>query len=241
MNQSDQLDQIAPALAAAQASLNAAKKDKVNPHFKSQYATLQSVWDAAREVLAPNGLSVIQTFEKTDGKLMDIRTTLLHKSGQWIAGVLSLAPQQANPQGIGSAITYGRRYALAAILGIVADEDDDGNQASHSDEAPRQASRPSPAPQSAPKRIETPVKAAPVKSGGWRDMPVPKFIKKYAGATMGEMEGKDVLWWAENYTPKEFKGAISEADIAFRKALDVARDEINGILNESEEQTDVPY
>ena len=137
MNQSDQLDQLAPALAAAQASLHAAKKDKENPHFRSQYATLQSIWDAAREVLAPNGLSVIQTFEKTDGRLMDIRTTLLHKSGQWIAGVLSLAPQQANPQGIGSAITYGRRYALAAILGIVADEDDDGNQASHND-APQQ-------------------------------------------------------------------------------------------------------
>ncbi len=238
MNQSDQLDQLAPALAAAQASLNAAKKDKVNPHFKSQYATLQSVWDSAREVLAPNGLSVIQTFEKTDGKLMDIRTTLLHKSGQWIAGVLSLAPQQANPQGIGSAITYGRRYALAAILGIVADEDDDGNQASVEHPEPKKVSTPQRVAYIAPTSSGLHKPTAPT---GWRGVLVPKFIKKYAGATMGEMEGKDVLWWAENYVPKEFKGAISEADIAFRKALDVARDDINGILNEPEQTEEIPF
>lgn len=128
--QSTELNHLATALAKAQASLSAAAKDGKNPHFKSKYATLQSIWDAAREVLAPNGLSVAQTFRETDGARMDITTTLLHSSGQWIAGTLSMIPQQSTPQGIGSAITYGRRYALAAILGIVADEDDDGNAAS---------------------------------------------------------------------------------------------------------------
>lgn len=130
MNQSNELNHLATALAKAQASLSAAAKDGKNPHYKSKYATLQSIWDSAREVLAPNGLSVAQTFQQTDGAKMDITTTLLHSSGQWIAGTLSMIPQQSTPQGIGSAITYGRRYALAAMLGIVADEDDDGNAAS---------------------------------------------------------------------------------------------------------------
>jgi len=226
MNQSDQLDQLAPALAAAQASLNAAKKDKVNPHFKSQYATLQSVWDSAREVLAPNGLSVIQTFEKTDGKLMDIRTTLLHKSGQWMAGVLSLAPQQANPQGIGSAITYGRRYALAAILGIVADEDDDGNQASHSDDSPRQASRPQPAPQSAPKRTETPVTAP---SGDWRKHAI--HFGKQKGMLLGSLGTESLRWWMDDWQPKPYQGKIDDEAMALRVMLDRAKNELTRQTN----------
>lgn len=230
MNQSDKIDLLATALVAAQPSLTAAKKDAVNPHFQSQYATLQSVWESAREVLAPNGLCVVQTFEQTDGRLMSIRTTLMHVSGQWIAGVLSMAPQQANPQGIGSAITYGRRYALAAILGIVADEDDDGNNATHDKSerpqyrAPLPPKPASPAPSRTPSRPDTNLSGSNV----WRLTVVPKFIKKYAGLTLGDMETKDVLWWANNYTPKEFKGVISEADIAFRHSLDAAKAELEG-------------
>jgi hypothetical protein len=127
---SDALDQLGAALAKAQAKLKPASKDGTNPHFKSSYATLGSIWDAAREVLSPNGLSVIQSFEATEGDTVAITTTLLHTSGQFMGGTLTLRPTKADPQGLGSAITYGRRYALAAILGIVADEDDDGNAAS---------------------------------------------------------------------------------------------------------------
>jgi len=131
MNQSTEIAQLAAALVKAQAALKPASKDGTNPHFKSSYATLQSVWDAARAVLTPNGLSVVQAFnESPSGETLNITTTLLHSSGQWMAGTLTLKPTKADPQGMGSAITYGRRYALAAILGIVADEDDDGNAAS---------------------------------------------------------------------------------------------------------------
>jgi len=228
MNQSEKIDQLAIALAKAQPSLSAARKDAVNPHFKSQYATLQSVWDSAREVLAPNGLSVVQTFEKTDGRLMDIRTTLMHTSGQWIAGVLSLAPQQANPQGIGSAITYGRRYALAAILGIVADEDDDGNNATEPGRAPAQYKAPT-----APKATQThtepesPAERQETHSLGWRAFRVPKFIKAHFGKELGEMPQKDILWWSANYVPKPYQGQISPNDVAFREALDAAKAELS--------------
>lgn len=217
MNQSEKIDQLATALSKAQPSLSAARKDATNPHFKSQYATLQSIWDAAREVLAPNGLSVVQTFEATDGKLMNIRTTLMHTSGQWIAGVLSMAPQQANPQGIGSAITYGRRYALASILGIVADEDDDGNGSV--EEGREKPVYRAPAGKSAPAHTESlPDDGSPA---DWRKCPVPAFIKG-KGATVGEMSEKDLLWWGNNYTPKPFKGSIPQGDQDFRDALTAA-------------------
>lgn len=131
MNQSPEIKDLVAALVKAQAQLKPATKDGTNPHFKSSYATLQSVWDAARAVLTPNNLAVTQTFDsRSDGEEVRIATTLMHVSGQWISGTLALKPTKNDPQGAGSAITYGRRYALAAILGIVAEEDDDGNAAS---------------------------------------------------------------------------------------------------------------
>lgn len=229
MNQSENLNELAKALAAAQASLQGAKKSATNPHFKNDYATLQDVWNAAREVLAPNGLSVVQTYEATDGKLMNIRTTLLHTSGQWIAGVLSMAPQQATPQGIASASTYGRRYGLASILGIVADEDDDGNNAEEPGRAGpvyrAAAARSAPGatePHAEPKK--------PATASEWRETIVPKFIKKYAGERLGKMPENDLLWWAHNYTPKPFGTATSpsQADLDFRAVLDQAKLELDG-------------
>lgn len=235
MNQSEKLDQLATALAKAQASLSGAKKSATNPHFKNDYATLQDVWNAAREVLAPNGLSVVQTYEPTDGKLMNIRTTLLHTSGQWIAGVLSMAPQQATPQGIASASTYGRRYGLASILGIVADEDDDGNNAEEAGRA-KPVYRAAPAPKAAdPLPTQETLTTATETASGWRSVIVPKFIKKYAGERLGKMPEKDLLWWCNNYSPKPFGNNPnpSQADLDFRASLDEAKNELEG--------ADVPY
>jgi hypothetical protein len=226
MNQSAELDKLATALAKAQASLSGAKKSALNPHFKNNYATLQDVWEAAREVLAPNGLSVVQTYEATDGKLMNIRTTLLHESGQWIAGVLSMAPQQANPQGIASASTYGRRYGLASILGIVADEDDDGNDASEEGRAKPVYRAPAPRATQTHTEPESPAERKETHSLGWRAFRAPKFIKAHFGKELGEMPQKDILWWAANYTPKPYQGQISPNDVAFRKALDAAKAEL---------------
>jgi len=149
MKSSSELKDLATALSKAQGQLKPASKDGVNPHFKSSYSTLQSVWDSCRAILTANGLSVAQTFAEGPEGAVTVQTTLLHSSGQWISGDLVLKSVKNDPQGIGSAITYGRRYALAAIVGIVSDEDDDANSASHAP-APRQASTTLPAANLAP-------------------------------------------------------------------------------------------
>jgi hypothetical protein len=129
MNQSENIHELAAALAKAQGEMQAAIKDSVNPFFKSKYADLGSVWDAARPVLSKNGLCIIQSTEvATDGKVIMV-TTLAHSSGQWIKSYLPLNPSKNDSQGIGAAITYLRRYSLSALVGVVCDDDDDGETA----------------------------------------------------------------------------------------------------------------
>ncbi len=126
---SAQIDRIADALAKAQAQIRAAAKDRENPHLRTRYATLASVWDAAREALTSNGLSVTQPSSfSMEKKTVLVVTVLLHPSGQWIRNELELPVAQATPQGIGSVITYARRYALSAVVGIAPDDEteDDG-------------------------------------------------------------------------------------------------------------------
>ena len=128
MNKSESIAQLAEALSKAQAEMAGAKKDMANPFFKSKYADLASVWDACREPLGKYGLSVSQMPETRDTYVV-VTTMLMHSSGEWLANELAMMPVKNDPQGIGSCITYIRRYSLAAIVGI-APEDDDGNQAS---------------------------------------------------------------------------------------------------------------
>ena len=135
------MKELASALAKAQGMMKAAIKDSTNPHFKSKYADLTSVWEACRDALTKNGLSVVQSTD-FDGDTVWIETILLHSSGEHIKGRYPLRPQQQTPQGYGSAISYARRYALAAMVGVVSD-DDDGNEASKP--APRRDA-PAPAP-----------------------------------------------------------------------------------------------
>lgn len=126
---SETIDKIAPAFVKAQAACNGAKKSSNNPHFKSKYADLSAVWDACESALEVNKLSVLQGLgEVIDGK-MQIETMLLHESGQWIKSLASIPLPKSDPQGYGSASTYARRYTLAALMGIV-QEDDDGYAAS---------------------------------------------------------------------------------------------------------------
>ena len=128
--QSAEIGEIAAALSVAQAEINPAEKNATNPHLKNKYANISAIYDAVREVLPKHGLCVVQTMLPTDGTRAHVRTTLAHKSGQWFASecVMPL-DRQGGAQGMGSAITYARRYSLSAILGVVADEDDDGNGA----------------------------------------------------------------------------------------------------------------
>lgn len=120
---SEQINELAKALNAVQKKITGAKKDADNPFFKSKYADLESVWDACREPLTENGLSVTQFL---NGEALV--TMLLHSSGQWIKGEQKIYTKDNSPQAFGSAITYARRYGLAAIVGIV-QVDDDGQAA----------------------------------------------------------------------------------------------------------------
>ena len=128
MRTSAEITEIAQALIGFQASIEAAPKDAENPFFKARYADLATVWGVCRKALGDHGLAVIQS-PGFDGGRVTLTTRVVHKSGQWLEGELSMQPMKNDPQAIGSCITYARRYALSAMLGVVTEEDDDGNAA----------------------------------------------------------------------------------------------------------------
>lgn len=136
---------LAVAMAKAQAEMNNPAKDSINPHFKSRYADLAAVLDAIKPVLLRHGLSVMQ-FPCELEESAALTTLLVHAaSGEWIETCIKLRPVKADPQGVGSALTYMRRYCLQAVAGVTAEEDDDGNAATHRQSAPQPAKQPAPA------------------------------------------------------------------------------------------------
>ena len=126
MKKSESIKQLASALAVFHIKVDVIKKDAKNPFFKSTYASLSNILDAIKIPLAESDLSFSQHPMGENG----LSTILMHKSGEWIGSHFTMKPVKNDPQGIGSCITYMRRYALAAILGLNIDEDDDGNAAS---------------------------------------------------------------------------------------------------------------
>jgi len=129
IEQSESIAALSKALTQVQGSVEGAVKGKVNPAFKSKYADLTSVWEACREPLVMNGLSVVQFPGEMIDNRMTLTTQLSHESGEWMRCTLSIPLTKADAQGYGSAVTYARRYALAAVVGVCP-EDDDGNAAS---------------------------------------------------------------------------------------------------------------
>ncbi|MFQ5808195.1 MAG: ERF family protein [Armatimonadota bacterium] len=135
-NHSERLGDLAAALARAQAQIDPAEADGVSSVGNGddgrlyRYATLTSVWKAVRTALTENGLSVVQTCEPGEVGELRLVTTLLHQSGQWISGTMVVPLPTRTPQGYGSALTYARRYGLAAMVGLSVDRDDDGTAAS---------------------------------------------------------------------------------------------------------------
>ncbi len=123
MKHSETIGKLAEALSKAQGEMSNAAKDKDNPFFKSSYADLASVWDACRGPLSKNGLCVLQAIDSVDGRLI-LSTKLVHLSGEYVESTLPVNPVKNDPQGLGSAITYMRRYALSALVGIAPAEDD---------------------------------------------------------------------------------------------------------------------
>lgn len=151
MNQSTEMKHLPTALLQVQGAIQPARKDSVNPHFKSRYADLTSVWEACKDALQAAGLAVIQLPMDGETGRCTLLTRLQHVSGEYIESTASVKLVKDDPQGYGSALTYLRRYMLMALLGITPDDDDDGNAASH---PPRGegASYREPAPKPAPKK-----------------------------------------------------------------------------------------
>jgi len=129
MDKSESITGLAKSLIALQGELKPVSKDAINPFFKSKYADLSSIWDACRGLLTKHGFALSQLPHVQDGQIV-LTTLLLHETGEWLSSDLLVTPVKPNdPQAVGSALTYSRRYGLSAILGICSEEDDDAETA----------------------------------------------------------------------------------------------------------------
>jgi hypothetical protein len=167
MKHSESIAALAPALVKASAELKAVQRDRENSHFRNRYATLDAIIESVRPTLAKHGLAVVQgataPLSREDGLVAGfiVETMLVHSSGEWIVSSAVMPLVKADPQSAGSALTYGRRYGLSALLSLATDDDDDAESA----QPPRNAAPPR---QSAPPRAERPAAApapAPQASG----------------------------------------------------------------------------
>lgn len=143
---SEQLGKIAPALLKVQQSLEAIAKTGNNPHFRSSFATVNDVLEAVKEPCNKNGIIILQmpaegqVWPLAQGEailVLNLTTRLLHSSGEYIEATASIPLAKSDPQGFGSALTYGRRYALQAALGLQAEDDDAEGAVEHSTTAPK--------------------------------------------------------------------------------------------------------
>ena len=125
--QSENIADLAIALAKAQSENGTVHKDAKNPFYKTNYASLAQVWETVRPALTANGLSVVQ-LPSQDASGYYVESMLIHSSGQWIKCRTYMKPVKDDPQGIGSLISYARRYALQSLV-MVCPDDDDGEMA----------------------------------------------------------------------------------------------------------------
>jgi hypothetical protein len=127
--QSDSIAKLAEAIAKAQQQLKPVKRECRNPFYNSKYADLASVWEALKP-FADNGIAITQLPRESSNGQVYLDTQLTHVSGEWMRSTICLPAAKLDPQGVGSALTYARRYAIGCMTGVVTEEDDDGNQAS---------------------------------------------------------------------------------------------------------------
>lgn len=188
LRQSESIASLAKSFSRAQAAVEGAAKDSNNPHFKSKYADLASVWRACRTALTDNCLSIIQSPAYAKGQVI-VTTRLVHDSGEWLEGTLAIPVGKSDAHGVGSAITYARRFALASMVGI-APEDDDGNAAATARQVSRdnamvnrgrQQARPAP-----PPRYEEQPPVAADDEDSW---------EKYLTPTEKALADENDEWW----------------------------------------------
>jgi hypothetical protein len=188
MRTSEQVTEIQAALSAMQGELQPALKDSTNPHFKSRYADFFACKGVAQSVMAKHGLSAIQgILSDPDKGWIGVETRIGHVSGQWLESDSWCKPKGLLPQDVGSAVTYLKRYSLCAMLGIVADDDDDANQAQGKNDEPKKEE---------PKKYQKPVD--------------PKVLddKYYTGTSTQKKAVKEIL--AKNAVPEQDYELIHE-------------------------------
>jgi ERF superfamily len=187
LEMSAQINELATALAKAQGTIGLAAKDAENPFFHSMYASLAAIRETIRVPLANNGLAYVQA-ASTNGARVTVQTMLLHTSGQFIKAELTLQAKDDGPQSIGSAISYGKRYLLAAMTGVVAEEEDDDGEAASARPAPARPtkSRPAPKPPEAAAGLTTPQRKklfATAREHGWTNEEVKAEMERAFGCT----------------------------------------------------------
>lgn len=198
MKMSDTITAIATALAKAQGEIEDATKTGINPAFRSKYADLAAVRAVIREPLAINDLSIVQ-FPRTVAGGVEVETMILHKSGEFMSESLFMPVSKNDAHGIGSGITYARRYGLMSLLCLAAD-DDDGNAAVEK------------APASAPKAADPKLVKAAIAAG------------EAAAKKSGEVGAAN--WWTS--LSSELRAAIPAEDKARIKQMGKESNEAEG-------------
>lgn len=227
--QSEQTNDLVSALVKASAEIKTAKKDAENPFFKSRYSDLPSIVEACKSALLKNNLVVTQSTTLVNG-VTALVTTLHHTSGQWIRGYYPVTAVKADPQAMGSAITYARRYALSAIVGVVSEDDDDGESAMGRSvySAPKRNGIEyiEPAPRIVTQgNSEEPVKATSDGAIEWKSVKI--HFGKNKDMALGTLTPRSLSWWIREWTPQPFKGKTSPQDEILRSALDQAALEVD--------------
>jgi len=225
-----ELKDLFTALSKFQGELKPVAKSAENPFFKSSYADLSSVWESIRAPLIKNGLSVIQTTKTVENRLV-LMTMLCHSSGQHVVSEYPVNPVKSDPQGLGSAMTYARRYSLMAIIGqVAADEDDDGNHASGNAPKPQapqppprqQIPRPAtvPQPTAVPLPLRVPHPKAPAAA------PASKYVipfGKFQGKTFDKLSRQEIVSYVdylEAGAQSSGEGLSEKAQEFIEKAMD---------------------
>ena len=194
MNHSESIAKIAAALAAFQSEVKDPARDGENPHFRSKYVQLDGLLAAVRPILSKHGLSVMQS-TGGDGQDISVTTEIMHTSGEWIrTDALILKAVKADPQGAGSAVTYGRRYSLSAALGVAWDDDDDGNAASA---PPKSKAKPAP---KATKNDHLKAVAEAAKKQHVKNEEIKEIMQEvYGKSTSAELSDDEAADFAKNF------------------------------------------
>lgn len=216
MLHSETIANLAAALCAAQGEMPAVPKDSTNPHFKSKFASLDGIIERTKPVLAKHGLAIVQgaAGEAAPGTV-GVEMMLLHSSGEYLMSNVTMPLAKNDPQGVGSAITYGRRYLVAAMLSLAADDDDDGNSSSHKPAAVQAAAKPG-----APKLASL-------------DDPNVMPTGDFAGKPLGEVPTKELqalVAWCEKKDSKKFAARITALDLELSKRVKTDDQRVAGMV-----------